>query len=122
MSFITFTKGGDSFSFSKGRSYPLDDPAQVNVPVDYSEGGQLYAYDKGIQEQFFNLVFERIPKADFDNFKEWLTTVAVGPKNTFTYTDEDEAEHTVRLMDLKNPLKSVADEMYSGTIQLREEL
>jgi len=119
---IKFTKGGDDFTFSKGRSYPLDDPSQVNVPVGYSEGGQLYAYDKGIEEQFFNLVFERIPQADYENFEEWLTDIAVGPKNTFTYTDEDGNNHTVRLMDTKNPLKGVAAEMFSGTIELREEI
>jgi len=122
MANIIFTKDADTFTFSKGRSYPLDDPAAVNVPVDYSEGGQLYAYDKGIEEQFFNLVFERIPKADYDNVDDWLKNIAVGPKNTFTYTDEDSVNHTVRLLDTKNPLKEVAHELYSGTIHLREEL
>jgi len=122
MSNIKFTKGGDTFTFSKGRSYPLDDPVQVNVVVDYSEGGQLYAYDKGIQEQFFNLVYERIPQADFDNFEDWLKNKAVGPKNTFAYTDEDENSHTVRLMDTKNRLRGVADQMFSGTIKLRKEI
>jgi len=119
---IIFTKNADSFSFSKGRSYPLDDPAQVNVPVDYSDGGQLYAYDKGIQEQFHNLVFDRLSETDFDNFDNWLTTIAVGPKNTFTYTDEAGVDHTVRLLDKKNPLKSMVSGLYSGTIQLREEI
>lgn len=122
MANITFTLGGDSFTFSKGRSYPLDDPAQVNVVVDYSEGGQLYAYDKGIQEQYFNIDFERISQTDYDNFEDWLLNIAVGPTNEFTYTDEDGNDHTVRLMDTKNPLKRVADGMYTGTIQLREEL
>ena len=119
---IVFTKGGNTFTFSKGRSYPLDDPGQVNVPVDYSEGGQLYAYDKGIEEQFYNLSFERIPQADYNNFAAWLLTVAVGPKNTFTYTDEGGAAHTVRLMDARNPLRGMAHELYSGTIHLREEI
>lgn len=119
---IVFTKGVDTFTFSKGRSYPLDDPAQVNVTVDYSEGGQLYAYDKGIQEQFFNLSFDRIPATDFANVENWLLNVAVGPLNTFTYTDEDSVTHTVRLMDTKNPLHRVGEGMYSGTIQLREEI
>jgi len=119
---IKFTKGGDDFTFSKGRSYPLDDPIQVNVPVDYSEGGQLYAYDKGIEEQFFNIVFERIPQVDFDNFEDWLKNIAVGPKNTFTYTDEDANDHTVRLMNTQNSLKGVAAEMFSGTINLRKEI
>jgi hypothetical protein len=122
MAYITFTKDASTFSFSKGRSYPIDDPVQVNVPVEYSEGGQLYAYDKGIEEQFFNLVFERIPKADYDNFETWLKTTAKGPLNTFTYTDEDSVNHTVRLMNTTNPLKEVGHEMYSGTIELREEI
>lgn len=119
---VKFTKGGNSFTFSKGRSYPLDDPVQINVVVDYSEGGQLYAYNKGIQEQFFNLVYERIPQADFDNFEDWLLNKAGGPQNTFTYTNEDTVEHTVRLMDLKNPLREVANQMFSGTIKLRKEI
>jgi hypothetical protein len=119
---IIFAKGVDTFTFSKGRAYPLDDPGQVNVPVDYSEGGQLYAYDKGIEEQFINLSFDRLPQADFNNFSDWLLNIAVGPLNTFTYTDESGAAHTVRLLDTRNPLKGVAHEMYSGTIHLREEI
>ena len=119
---IIFTKSADTFTFSKGRSFPLDDPASVNVPVDYSDGGQLYAYDKGIQEQFFNLIFDRLPTVDYDNFDDWLLNIATGPKSTFTYTDEDSANHTVRLLNTKNPLKSVASGLYSGTILLRKEI
>lgn len=119
---IVFTKAASSFAFSKGRSFPLDDPGQVNVPVDYSEGGQLYAYDKGIEEKFFNITLERASQADYDSFDNWLRNVATGPKNTFTYTDESGVAHTVRLLDIKNPLRAVAHELYTGTIQLRKEL
>ena len=119
---IVFTKGVDTFTFSKGRSYPLDDPVQVNVVTDMSEGGQMYAYDKGVTERFFNLVFERIPQADYANFADWLENHAVGPLNTFTYTDEDGATHTVRLLDTRNPLREVASGLFSGTIRLREEI
>ena len=119
---IVFTKGVDTFTFSKGRSYPLDDPAQVNVVVDYSEGKQLYAYDKGVQEQFYNIILERNPQADYDNFDDWLKNIAVGPKNTFTYTDEDSGSHTVRLMNTKNPLQEVASGLFSGVILLRKEI
>lgn len=122
MANVTFTKGGNSFTFSRGRSYPLYDPSRVNVVVAYSEGRQLYAYNKGITEQFINLVFERLPQDDHDNFDNWLKNVAVGPLNTFTYTDEDGNDHTVRLMDTENPLRKVADGMFSGTIRLREEI
>lgn len=119
---IIFTKGVDTFTFSKGRSYPLSDPSQVNVPIDYSDGGQLYAYDKGIQEQFINLVFDRLSQTDFNSFDNWLLNIAVGPKNTFTYTDEDSNNHTVRLLDTINPLTNIAVDYYSGTIQLRKEI
>jgi len=119
---VTFTKGGNTFTFTRGRSYPLHDPVRVKVVVGYSEGGQLYAYDKGVTEQLFNLVYERLPQADYDNFENWLENVAVGPKNTFTYTDEDGTDHTVRLLDTENPLQEVANSMYSGTIRLRKEI
>jgi len=119
---IIFTQGVNTFTFSKGRSYPLSDPSQVNVVVGYSDGKQLYAYDKGIQEQLVNLVFDRLSQTDFDNFNNWLLNIAVGPKNTFTYTDEDSNNHTVRLLDTINPLTNIAVSYYSGTIRLREEI
>ncbi len=119
---IVFTKGGDTFTFSKGASYPGRRPAAVNVPVDYSEGGQLYAYDKGIAEQFFELNFEGLSQTDYDNVENWLLNVAVGPLNTFTFTDEDGTDHTVRLMNVKNPLSETAAGLFAGTIELRAEL
>ncbi|MFH2012525.1 MAG: hypothetical protein ABIJ37_07505 [Pseudomonadota bacterium] len=121
MANITFTKGGSSFSFSKGREFPKDDPVQVKVVAAYSCGGSIYAYDKGIKERIHNLAFNRVPQTDYDNLADWLENVAVGPLNEFTYTDEDSVDHTVRLMDIKNPLKGVASGLYSGVIQLREE-
>jgi hypothetical protein len=123
---IIFTKGEDTFQFSKGREFPIADPAQINVPTDMSDGGQLYAYNKGIAEKLWNLVFKRLTQTDYDNFDEWLTDIAVGPANTFTLTDELAAEHTVRLLDTKNPLEAGAEDdtgfLYSGTIRLREEI
>jgi hypothetical protein len=122
MAQMKFTKGGSTFTFVDGRRYPIYDPYQVNVPVDYSEGKQLYAYNKGVEEQFFYLDFDRICQADYDNIDTWLRTVAVGPLNTFTFTDESSANHTVRMMDVKNPLKEIGSGQFSGTITLRKEI
>jgi hypothetical protein len=126
MSNIIFTKGGSTFTFSKGRSFAIDDPSQVNVPVDYSDGNKLYAYIKGVTEKFWNLTFEKLSAVDYENFDAWLLTTVVGPSATFTMTDENGVTHTVRLMDTKNPLKAVGEDatgfLYSGTIQLREEI
>ena len=122
MPYIKFTKGASTFTFSCGRVYPTYDPAQVNVPVNYSDGGQLYAYDKGIAEQYFYLSYERLNSTDHANFSSWLETVAVGPKYAFTMTDEDGVDHTVRLMDTRNPLRAVGHNKYTGTITLRKEI
>lgn len=105
-----------------GRTFPINESAEVNVVVDYSDGRQLYAYNKGVEETTIPLVMENIEQADYDNFKTWLTDVAVGPLNTFIFIDEASVEHTVRMMDTKNPLREVANGIYSGTITLREEI
>jgi len=122
MAKMKFTKGANTFTFVDGRNYPVNDQAQVNVVVDYSEGKQLYAYDKGVEETFIYLDLVRICQTDYDNFTEWFTDIAVGPLNTFTFADEDEVGHTVRITDTKNPLKEVGSGQYSGLVTLREEI
>ena len=119
---IIFTKGGDTFTFTKGRSYPVDDPVEVSVITDLAEGMQMYAYDKGVAVQYFNLSFARLVVADYDNVEDWLENIVVGPKETFTYTDEDSVTHTVRMLNTANPLKEVSHDSYAGTIRLREEV
>jgi hypothetical protein len=123
---IIFTKDANTFTFGKGRVFPVKDPASVTVPTDKSDGGQMYAYNKGISEQLFNLVFEKISATDHTAFLDWLLNHAVGPVNTFTFTDEAGATHTVRLLDTTDPFEADGEDgtgfLYSGTIQLREEI
>lgn len=122
MANIIFTKGASTFTFSCGRVFPVADAGAVNVPVGYSDGGQLYAYNKGVSEQFYDLVYENLNALDYSNFDSWLKTVSMGPLNTFTFTDEDSVEHTVRLLDTRNPLRWTGNGKYAGTIRLREEI
>jgi hypothetical protein len=122
MANMKFTKGGSTFTFVDGRKYPVDDQPRVNVVVDYSEGRQLYAYDKGVQENFIYLDLDRVCQADHDNLEAWFTDTAVGPKNTFTFTDENSEDHTVRWTDTKYPLQEVTSGRFSGLITLREEI
>lgn len=122
MADMVFTLGAQTFTFICGRAFPIDDASEVNVVTDYSEARKIYAYDKGVAEKYFKLEFVNIEQADFDNVDDWLLNVAVGPKNTFTFTDEAAADHTVRLMDTKNPLREVSLGVFSGTLTLRKEI
>ena len=118
---LTFTKDANTMSFD-GRALPVHDPKTVNVVTAYSEGRKLYAYDKSITEQTFTLDITQATQTEFDNFETWHETIAVGPLNTFTFTDEDSNAYTVRLMNLANPLKEVSNGRYAGTIVLRKEI
>ena len=119
---IKFTLGDDSFSFSNGRAYPLYDPAGVTVIEIFSAGKQMFVHDKEVEIQIFNLFFEKLSGTDYDNFENWLQNIAVGPQNTFTYSDENGNAHTVRLLNTRNPLKEISHGNFAGTIQLREEV
>ncbi len=122
MADMVFTKGVDTFTWTYGRAFPLRDPAKVNVVVDYSEGGQAYAYDKGIEEKLFVLKITGATQTDYDNFDDWLRNIVTGPKETFTFTDIDGTDHTVRLMDTENQLQEADNGYFEGTITLRKEV
>lgn len=122
MSAIVFTKGGTVVTWTTGRDYPVDEPIQHNVVVDYSEGGQAYCYDKGITEQFFFLACRNLDATTAAALQSFHQTTVVGPKETFTFTDEASNNHTVRWMDNRYPLKQTASGAYSGTITLRKEI
>jgi hypothetical protein len=119
---VVFTLGAETFTFSCARAYPVHDPEAVAVVTGLTEGGQMFAYDKGVAEKLWNLEFRALTDTDAANVEQWLTDVAVGPKNTFTFTDEAGAGHTVRLLDTENPLRKTDNNRWSGTLRLREEI
>lgn len=121
MSQMVFQSGATVVTLAAGRRYPVYDPKQVNVVVDYSEGMQAYCYDKGVVEQFFYLDFQGMEAADNTSLEAFHLLV-VGPKTAFTFTDDSGVSHTVRWMDGKYPLKQYSLGLYSGTITLRKEI
>ena len=122
MALMIFTKGVDTFTFECGRVYPIQDPVEVGVVTDESEARKLYAYNKGVVVQYFILEFKNASKNDRDNVVDWLENTAVGPLNTFTFTDEDSNNHTVRMLDKKDPFREVDKDLFSGKVLLREEI
>lgn len=119
-----FTKDSEEFTFSRSRRFPKEDPLKFNIVTNLSAGGEMYAYDKGIAEQFINLTFKGLTETDKDNILYWWESVAVGAKNTFTFTDEDSVAYTVRWIDQQLVLRreEANTNLYSVTIRLRVEV
>lgn len=119
---IIFTSGVNTWTPGCGRERPVGDPREIGVVADYSEGNQLYAYDKGPDEQFFELTFVRITDAKDAELRTWHHTIARAMLNTFIFTDEDGINHTVRWMDQRYPLTNYGPDLNRGTLTLRKEI
>lgn len=122
MAKIKFDLSATNWTASCGRDHPIDDPLEVGVVSDESDGSQMYAYDKGADVQYFNLNFTKLNSADDTALRNFHANVCRGMLNTFTYTDEAGATHTVRWLDKRYPIRSNKENRYSGTISLREEI
>lgn len=118
---ITFTKDATSVVFSKGLRYPFSAPLRFIQPEEVSDGGVRYVYDKGPIEDEFDVPFERLPKADYDDLRSFFRTTIPGKLDTFTYTDQESQTHTVRLVDEEIDFPEVAFHLFSGRLRLRKE-
>lgn len=122
MSKVKFTRGPTIWTANCDLDFGSGSPLKVGVVTGYSDGNQLYAYDKGPSEEFFELVFKKLDDVVEPDLADFHETEAVGPLNTFTYTDQDEVDHTVRWLDVKYPIRQTDHNRHSGTIRLRKEI
>jgi len=87
-------------------------------PKEYSDGGVLYSYNKGIVQNTKRLVFNNNPASDFTNLLTFLGVV-IGITYNFTFTDYDGATYTARIINSDDLQSSpIATERESFTIEL----
>ena len=122
MSKVEFNLDANNWTAAVDRDHPIGDPLEVGVVTDLTDGGQQYAYDKGIDVQHFDLVYNKLTAADDVTLRNWHANISRGPLIPFTFKDEDGNNHTVYWMDKKYPIKSNNNNRYSGTIRLRKEI
>lgn len=91
-------------------------------PLDYSDGGDPYIYDKGIAaEGLRELHWRNIAALDLTNFMTFLGIV-VGAKYNFTFTDSDGTTATARIINADDIVSApVAPGRESLTVKLRIE-
>ena len=70
-------------------------------PIDYSDGGDVYIYNKGITKDFVTLTWNNNAKTDYTNLMTFIGVV-VGAKYNFTYYDSDGLTHTARIINSDN--------------------
>ena len=114
--------GSVTFSRAPSRGN-LDRSLKFAQPKDLTDGTDVYIYDKGPAEESERLHWHNIPKADYDNFINFVKNVVNGAMETFTYTDIDENELTVRIWNAEEITSApVAYNRESLTVFLRVEV
>ncbi len=87
-------------------------------PIDYSDGGDVYIYNKGITKDFVTLTWNNNAKTDYTNLMTFIGVV-VGAKYNFTYYDSDGLTHTARIINSDNLQSSpVATNRESFSVEL----
>ena len=103
MSNPKFSKAGQSDIELDGYvNYPLRRPREKVQVTDRTAGGTLQVEDLGVGIRRFPLDLVLLDQTTRDALVSWWDIISDGAYNTFTYTDEDGTEYTVRL--LTNPM------------------
>lgn len=66
-------------------------------PRDFSLGGTLYLYDRGFTGLRHTLTFKKAPAALLDTLYAFFDSFTHGSRSAFTWYDQANAAHTVRL-------------------------
>ncbi len=99
---------------------PYRDPFVKVQPTDRSDGGDLYVYDKGMEEQIFETPL-KLSKNDKDALKTFYDEKADGKANKVYYVDPYGGEHIVRIMNDEFDFVEESYGKHTGILTLRKE-
>ncbi len=89
-------------------------------PKDYSDGMDLYVYNKAGNEELLEIQI-KCTKAEYDTFKTWYDTKANGAANQLYFIDPYGAEHLIRILDEALHFEEQAYNKWLGSLLLRKE-
>ena len=124
MPFPTFSKSGvTTVTFSRGDVFPdVHDYEPVQV-IGVSYAGTRRVATLRAPDEFFDLVFERLPLADYNALLAFFSNALVNwSASSFTYTDTASVATTVRYLGGRFSFPQVASGLYSGRIPLVKEV
>lgn len=90
-------------------------------PRDYSDGMDIYIYDKAGKEELFEIRI-KCTKAEFNTLQSWFDEKANGAINRLYWIDPYSNEHLVRIMnEALDDWQEEAYDQYTGSLILRKE-
>ena len=107
-------------AFSKNPRYGLGKPLRLLQPKDLSDGGDPYVYNKGVDEELFEMSWSSMKEADWMILRFFYRYIVQGAANSFIYYDEDGVAHTVLFENESLDFREVRHERFKGTIELRK--
>ena len=115
---MKFELGVDSLVFEAGGDYPASRRDTVYQVKDRSAGGKIHVETLGVTTRTRVIVFNLMPKADYDNLRDWFLNVANAGENDFTFTDEYGDSDTVKIMEDEIDFAETSLYVYAGTLTL----
>jgi len=126
MSLPKFTKLGNAYSvltFEKARFVPINEPIIPNQVLDVSGGNQAKVTDLGGNEKFYYIIINRVSETQHDNLLGFLADSTVNYReNSFTFTDENSSDYTVRLWQQEIDIPKVKGGLYNINLIVRVEV
>lgn len=113
-----FTLDANTLTFSKGINYPVQAPREQIQAIDRTAAGTLEVETLGAIIRRRTIAFSNLPAVDYIALKNWFDNISQGAANTFTYTDMESVDYTVRWINQFNFVETKAG--YDGTIDLEE--
>ncbi len=120
---IIFTNSnGATWNPGCGRERPVLAPIKLGVISAESEGGEVYAYTKGVNVKTHPFEFVQLTKAKADELLYWFSTICVGPRYPFVFIDEEDESHVVHWIDTEFTVEEISSDVYRASFKLREEI
>jgi hypothetical protein len=99
---------------------PYRNPIKKKQPIDYSNSGDPYIYNKSLTEYTFEVPL-RLRKSEAASLRTFYDAYANGRANQVLYVDPEGIRHVVRIMSDAFDFPEEAWNKYTGTLTLRQE-
>lgn len=118
MAAIRFELGADVIQFSKGIQYPVQKPVEKGQVIDRSAGNDLHVEELATTTRQFPIKFKGLPLDDYTALMHFHDQVCNGAEKEFTYFDEEENPHTVKMLTTKINFPQVSYHRFNGNLLL----